>query len=726
MSHATRPLESGRVLVVDDDISIRHLMRATLDKAGFEVRDAENGSKALKLTAHYRPDIVLLDVQMPFLDGFAVCRHLRGQPETQDIPILIITALEDIESVNRAYDAGATDFITKPVNWPTLTHRVRYMLRASRAMWKLARTVHELDDSRAKLAEAQRLTHLGNWDFNSDTQAMTWSDELYRILGYLPRSVEASLQHLLVRVDSADRERLKTWFDDAVEQGQIGDITYDIVTGSGKRRTVHQRAQILSQGDGIVRELHAAVQDVTEQRLATEEIRRLAYVDTVTGLPNRAAFEERLSQALALAGRHGRKLAVLCLDLDNFKRINDSLGHTIGDLLLKKIGGRLVSALRRSDTVSRNQPYDHDQSLARLGGDEFIVLLSEIRLSEDAAIVASRILETLSEPVEVSGHEISVTASIGVSFYPRDGGDVGSLLKSADVAMYGAKRRFKNHYQFFAPEMNARAVWRLKLEEYLRKGVARQEFALYYQPIVDLETETVQGVEALLRWRQKELGAVPPDDFLPVAEETGLIVEIGKWVLRTACMQIKAWREEGLAVGRVSVNISVAQFLQSGFPDQVARALAETGLAAEALELEITESLLMQHTDRMINTLVVLKELGVGLVIDDFGQGYSSMAHLRALPIDRVKISPDFVSQIGSSSKDAAIVRAIIALAEILDLGVVAEGVETEDHFRFLKAQGCAEAQGFHLGRPLPPPEVINKLKLPAQPANKTPKILQA
>jgi len=718
--------EPSCVLVVDDDISMRHLVRATLGKAGFEVREAENGSKALKLATQYLPDIVLLDVQMPFLDGFSVCRHLRGRPETKNTPILMITALDDVESVNRAYDAGATDFITKPVNWPTLAHRVRYMLRASYAIQTLAKTVHELDGSRAKLAEAQRMTHLGNWDFNVDTQAMTWSDELYRILGYLPRSIEASLLSLFVRVDRADRERVKTWFENAVEHGQISDITYDIVTGSGKRRTVHQRAEILSRANGVVRELHAAVQDVTQQRQAMEEIRRLAYVDTVTGLPNRAAFEERLSQALALAGRYERRLAVLCLDLDNFKRINDSLGHTIGDLLLKEIGGRLVAALRRSDTVSRNQPDDHDQSLARLGGDEFIVLLTEIRRSEDAAIVASRILETLSEPVQVAGHEISVTASIGVSIYPKDGEDVGSLLKNADVAMYAAKRQCKNHYQFFAPDMNARAVWRLRLEEYLRKGLARQEFALHYQPIVDLNTETVRGVEALLRWKQPELGEVPPADFLPVAEETGLIIEIGEWVLHSACMQAKAWREAGLTVGRVSVNISVAQFLQSGLVDHVARILEETGLEAEALELEVTESLLMQHTDGVINTLVGLKALGVGLAIDDFGQGYSSMAHLRALPIDRVKISSDFVSRIDSCSKDAAIVRAIIALAVILDLGVVAEGVETVDHLRFLKAHGCVEAQGFHFGRPLPDAEVTNRLKLPAQPVNETPKILQA
>jgi EAL domain-containing protein (putative c-di-GMP-specific phosphodiesterase class I) len=249
---------------------------------------------------------------------------------------------------------------------------------------------------------------------------------------------------------------------------------------------------------------------------------------------------------------------------------------------------------------------------------------------------------------------------------------------------------------------------------------------LYYQPIVDVKTETVRGVEALLRWSHAELGAVPPADFLPVAEDTGLIIELGEWVLRTACMQVKAWREEGLSVGRVSVNISVAQFLQSSFFDQVAQILAETGLPAEALELEITESLLMQHTDGMINTLIALKALGVSLAIDDFGQGYSSMAHLRALPIDRVKISSDFVTRIDSSSKDAAIVRAIIALAMILDLRVVAEGVETADHLRFLKAHGCAEAQGFHFGRPAPDAEVITRLKLPAQPANETPKILQA
>ncbi|MDH3637611.1 MAG: EAL domain-containing protein, partial [Gammaproteobacteria bacterium] len=541
-----------------------------------------------------------------------------------------------------------------------------------------------------------------------------------------PGAVHPSLQSFYTGVDSADRERVKNWFMHARERGKVSDITYDVVTRAGKRRTVHQRAEAIVDSSGTLQELHAAVQDITEQKQAEEEIRRLAYFDTVTGLPNRAAFEERLSQAVALAKRNDRQLAVLFLDLDNFKRINDTLGHTIGDLLLKEIAGRLLTAIRRSDTVTRNQPDEDDKNLARLGGDEFIVLLSEIRRSEDAAIVANRILETLSQPVNVAGHEISVTPSIGIAVFPKDGDDVESLLKNADVAMYAAKRRRKNQYQFFAEKMNATALWRLKLEERLRKALERQELELHYQPLVDLSTEKILGVEALLRWNHSKLGQVPPAEFIPVAEETGLIAKIGEWVLRSACSQAKAWRNSGLPIARMSVNISVVQFVQSNFVDLVVKILKQTGLEADALELEVTESLLMKNAEEAVNTLNALKKLGIGLAIDDFGMGYSSLAHLKRLPIDRVKIDPTFICGLDSSPKDAAIVRAILAMALTLDLGVIAEGVETVEHLRFLKAHGCNEAQGHYFGRPLPHADVAGLLRQAEYKENDTARVLQA
>lgn len=446
-------------------------------------------------------------------------------------------------------------------------------------------------------------------------------------------------------------------------------------------------------------------------RRTENKIRHLAYHDSLTRLPNREAFKERLEQALNLAKRNDRLMAVLFLDLDNFKRINDTLGHAAGDLLLQTVAERLVSSLRTSDCIIHGNPEPQRRQVARLGGDEFTVLLSELKTNSDAAVVSARILETLSHPFLLGNQEITITPSIGISVFPGDGEDVDNLLKNADMAMYYAKKSGKNTYRFYDKSMGEAAYKRLVMEGKLRRALERGEFLLHYQPQVNIMNCCVAGVEALLRWDNDELGLIPPSTFIPLMEETGLILPIGEWVLRTACAQTKAWRDAKVPVTRVSVNLSALQFVQPNLVQLIAQILRDSGLEASCLELEITESILMEDGDEALSTLQALKAMGVQLAIDDFGIGYSNLSYLKRLPIDRLKIDQYFVHNIGLDPKDAAIITAIITMANSMDLAVVAEGVETDVQLSFLKDRRCNEMQGYFFCRPLPSQDISRYLE---------------
>ena len=467
-------------------------------------------------------------------------------------------------------------------------------------------------------------------------------------------------------------------------------VYQDFATFSPKLMIIEgEEAPPLESAEGIL--VTAAIRNVSAARAMSRQMTHSAQHDFLTGLPNRALVNDRLSQAIAFAQRHNKKVAVLFLDLDGFKHINASLGHPIGDKLLQSIAKRLINCVRVSDTVSRQ------------GGDEFLVLLTEVERSEDAAMKTRKMLHSVAEVHSIDHHDLYITASIGVSVYPDDGLDAETLIKNADTAMYQAKENGHQSYKFFKPAMNVRAVERQSIEESLRTALERQEFALHYQPKINLRTGEITGAEALIRWTHPIRGPVPPTQFISVAEDCGLIVPIGNWVLREACRQAQTWVDAGLPQASIAVNISAIEFRSENFLEGVLSVLQETGLNPRSLELELTESVLMKCPESTESILKALRARGVRVAVDDFGTGYSSLSYLKKFPLDALKIDQSFVHQITTDPDQTTIVAAVINMGRSLNLRVIAEGVETQEELAFLQAHQCDEAQGYYFGRPVLP-----------------------
>ena len=473
------------------------------------------------------------------------------------------------------------------------------------------------------------------------------------------------------------------------QQGGTREFELAVPRHDGQMRNTIFHISTVTREDGSVAGLIGVITDITERKAAEERIRHLAQHDTLTGLPNRALLTDRIGQAIARASRLQLRVAVMFLDLDRFKTINDSLGHQAGDQLLLTTASRLTSCLREGDTV------------ARLGGDEFVVVLPDVRENRNISSVASKILTELALPVSLEKQQLQVSGSIGVALFPEDGADAETLMRKADNAMYHAKAGGRNNFQLFTAEMNASVQHRLQLETSLRQALTRDQFTLHFQPQFDLNSGQIVSGEALIRWNHPHKGMVMPGDFIRLAEEIGLIVPLGDWVLRAVCRHNRLWQDQARPPLRIAINLSARQFSQNTLPETIARALAETGLPPSSLELEITESEMMQRSDETLGALQELHDMGVSISVDDFGTGYSSLSYLKQLPIDRLKIDKSFVRDISTDPDDAAIVSAIIAMAHHLKLKVVAEGVETEEQLAFLRAHRCDEAQGFHLARPM-------------------------
>jgi predicted signal transduction protein with EAL and GGDEF domain len=590
MSNSDHPHHQAKILVCDDDLNVRILTRQCLEAEDMVVVEAANGLEAIDVFVRERPDLVFLDVEMPGMTGLEVCQRIRQMPQGETIPIMIVTGSDDRKSIDQGFEAGATQYKTKPVNWSLLGRDVQYMLRASNA-------------------------------FNS-----------------LKRQ---------------------------------------------------------------------------EDRL-----RYLAYYDPLTSLPNRRSFNEQLNRILKRSQRHNTNAALLFIDLDHFKRINDSIGHARGDRLLVEIAKRLTMELREDDAINyftENSAEDAEDpeistEIARLGGDEFTVVLSDVADIADIEGVARRILDALSEPIALQSHNPVVTPSIGIAIFPQDGQDPDALVRNADTAMYVAKAEGRACYRFYDEAMNARAVEQLKMEEELRDAMRNNELELRYQPQVEVNTGEVVSMEALVRWKHPVRGMVSPLEFIPVAESTGQIIELGEWVMTEVARHCLYWDSLGLKAFRVCVNISPLQFNQSNLPKWVSDFLGQSGLPPERLELELTESAIMTDAETNIEKLRELKAIGLDLAVDDFGTGYSSLSYLKRFPIDTLKIDQSFIADLDSPD-GAAIVDAVLALAKTLNLRVIAEGVENERQLAYLVEKDCDLLQGFYFSRPIYPEDVPSMLR---------------
>ena len=692
------------VLLVDDDEVNLLLIAMALRERGFKIVEAESGEKALAWLSDHTPDIIVLDAMMPGLDGFDTCRAVRRLPGYENVPVLMLTGLDDDASITRAYQAGATDFFVKATQWSLLAGRLHYLLRASR-------TRIELERSKSKLARAQDLARMGSFDWWRSGGGLLMSAEALRVLGYGPQEV-ATLRNLLRMVPHDERRVFMRQMHDALRHAKLlaTDVTIQLL--DGRQRIIHVEAEPEFNDHGHGAGYSGILQDVTDRRQAEDKIRQLANFDALTGLPNRRQLIWRAEKALEQARRMQHQMALLLIDLDRFKIINDTLGHGAGDELLMEVGRRLRACVRHSDQLMEGaleavgaRSHRALEAVGRLGGDEFVALLPEVTSDRDAERVAWRILEVLREPIFVSGQECFVTASVGVAIFPRDGNTVVDLLRNSDVAMYSAKAQGKNASAIYSPQLAGRGREKLELETALHKAIERDELVLHYQPKVDVRSARMVGAEALMRWQRGDT-LVPPGDFIPLAEDTGLIVPLSEWALREAARQARQWQLAFGFTDSIAVNLPSRLFERSDLVEHIHQSVTQFGVPHRVIQLEITEDNLMKELQNVIPSLHRLNEIGVEISIDDFGTGYSSLAYLTTLPISELKIDRSFVRELGITPQSSAVVTAIIALARSLGLRVVAEGVESLRQMEVLHRLGCTVMQGFLFSRGVLPDEL--------------------
>ena len=691
----------NKVLLVEDNPGDARLLREMFNEQGSrrtELTIVQSMGQAEKHLAEHAVDIVLLDLGLPDAQGLGAVR--RAHAAAPRVPLVVLTGLDDDSLARQALQEGAQDYLLKSQIETYGT--TRGLVRALR--YAIERKA--LEDALFVEKERAQVT------LNSIGDAVACTDMLgnltflnlvaEKLTGWSRQEAEGRPMAEIFRIlDTANREIIPNPMDIAVRRDRTVHLPANsiLVRRDGFEIPIEDSVAPIHDREGQAAGAVIVFRDVSAARALAVQMTHSAEHDYLTGLPNRMLLNDRIGQAIALAPRHMKHVALLFLDLDGFKHINDSLGHPTGDKLLQSIAERLIECVRASDTVSRQ------------GGDEFVVLLSEVEQSEDPAITARRMLDAVAQPHLIDHHDLHVTASIGVSVYPDDGLDAETLIKNADTAMYQAKENGRQSYQFFKPAMNARAVERQSIEEGLRRALERQEFALHYQPKVNLTTGAITGAEALIRWLHPTRGLVSPMDFIPVAEDCGLILPIGAWVLREACRQAQVWIERGLPAMTMAVNVSAMEFRDKNFLTGLMAILAETGFDPRFLELELTESVMMKHATSTATILRTVRERGIRVAVDDFGTGYSSLSYLQKFPIDSVKIDQSFIRQISTAGDDTTIVKAVIGMARGLKLRVIAEGVETAEEVAFLRAYRCEEAQGYYFSRPVLPQQFAMLLK---------------
>ena len=562
-----------------------------------------------------------------------------------------------------------------------------------------------------QLERSQRIARIGSWEWTRADGRLYCSTEAHRILSVDPARFDPRPASILVLAHPDDRRVLRRWMIQLARGGEQDGLDVRMSSAGTDVRHVHVLGEALRDAKGNVVGVAGTIQDSTERTRAIQRIHRLAYFDVLTELPNRSRFHEKMAETLTLAKRRGKSFAIMFLDLDQFKRINDTLGHPVGDELLRIIAQRLTRCMRPEDIAGAPQVPGAERDVCRQGGDEFIVLMNGVANELDAARAATRLLTTLGQPISLGSQDVFVTASVGIVLYPRDGEDLDTLLKNADVAMYHAKGQGRNRFSFYQDSMRAASAQRLSLEHDLRKALEEEQFELYYQPQLEVPSCRIVGIEALIRWHHPTLGLLTPAHFIPVAEEAGMIMAIWEWVLVAALIQHNAWLEQGLPPITIGVNLSSAQFSDPALALRVKEIAQVIDVPLDHLELEVTESMLLSDFDAALKTLTELRAMGVKIAIDDFGTGYSSLSYLRRLPLDKLKLDQSFIRDAEQNEGDVAITRAVIAMAQSLNLAVVAEGVETQAQVNLLLSLGCSVVQGFLLGRPLPARDTAELLR---------------
>jgi diguanylate cyclase (GGDEF)-like protein/PAS domain S-box-containing protein len=689
-----------KILLIENDTAAASRIRAALDENGsgpFDlewVRQLSDGLGRVQERGERGIDAVVLELSLPDSRGMETFDKLFSAAPY--IPILVMAGNGNEALAKEAVGRGAQDYLLPGhLDGYSLSRALRNAIERKAvedALYvereRAVVTLNSIGDAVLSTDISGKITYL-----NLVAETMTgWRRE---------EATGKLLAEVFRIIDGTTRKPARDPMEMAVEQNRTVGLTVNciLIRRDGFESPIEDSAAPIHDRVGRVLGAVIVFHDVSAARAMTVQMTHSAQHDLVTNLPNRLLLNDRITQSIALARRKKRPVAVIFLDLDHFKFVNDSLGHATGDKLLQSVSKRLLATVRGSDTVSRQ------------GGDEFVILLSEIAHSEDAATSAAKILLALNAPHSIMGQDLHIDGSIGVSLYPEDGQDAETLIKNADTAMYHAKENGRNNFQFFTPEMNLKAVRRQSLEGSLRHALEREEFLLHYQPKVDLQTGEITGVEALIRWQQTDRGLLFPSQFVAIAEDCGLILPIGRWVLREACRQARAWQDAGLPFKRISINVSAVEFRDKGFVEGVRTILSETGLEARYLDLELTEGVLMKDAESTAAVLRELKLLGVHLAVDDFGTGYSSLSYLQQFPIDVLKIDKSFVHQISGELSDSAIVSAIIEMGKSLKHRVIAEGIETGEQLAFLKARHCAEGQGYLFSRPVAAAQLADLLQ---------------
>ncbi len=696
------------ILVVDDDPMIRLMATRALAEAGYNVVSAESAEAGIALFDETTPDLVLMDIMLPGINGFDACARLRRLPAGEHLPIIVMTGLEDRESVVSAFQSGATDFITKPIVWALLPFRVRYALRASAALRISMR-------SQMLLASAQRVASMGSWEWRVRRDTLACSDELHRIHGTDSHGAVAGFSALIQIVHAEDREAIEILLQRAGRDGQPYNVEFRIVRPDGEVRHLFEQTEIERDAVGEVLTVRGIRQDITERIDSARRIHSLAYYDALTGLANSTLFRERMSHWIAHTRRQGMRCALVMLELDRFTQITGTLGSRIGDEVLKEVGKRLAHCLRIGELTAGGDNAREDL-LARLNGAEFIIGLIGIGSPRDALSVSRRMSDAVSRPITVGEHVITVTTALGLSITPDDGLEVDTLMQNAETALRRAQEAGGWQAFLYSQEMSEAVTRRHHVESDLRRALAHEGFVVYYQAKIDARDNRMVGAEALLRLNHPERGIEAPGTFIAIAEDSGLIVPIFDWVVRTVCAQQAAWRDAGHAIVPVSVNLDGKSLQSEGLHERIGGAIARAGIDARMIELEVTESCLMKDVGASARTLGQLRDMGIRIAIDDFGTGYSSLTHLKRFPIDILKIDRAFIKDLPDDADDSALTSAIIAMGKILRLELIAEGVETAAQAKFLVNQGCHLHQGFLFSRPVPADKFIQLMNAPVPP----------